>query len=121
VPSLTVSTILLKNHLGGGGGGLSNASLKIGHACKTCMFTCMFACLHAYKHVRKYYSGHSLLQKRTANAVFTSVRECSRVFASVRKAFATEMCNRNICLRFDYDYDWMIKKKSDYDYDYDWL
>jgi CCR4-NOT transcriptional regulation complex NOT5 subunit len=35
--------------------------------------------------------------------------------------FNPEMCNRNICLRFDYDYDWMIKKKSDYDYDYDWL
>jgi CCR4-NOT transcriptional regulation complex NOT5 subunit len=30
-----------------------------------------------------------------------------------------EMCNRNICQDFDYDCDWIIKKKSDYDYD--WL
>ena len=26
-----------------------------------------------------------------------------------------------ICLDFDYDYDWIVKKISDYDYDYDWL
>ena len=31
------------------------------------------------------------------------------------------MCNRKICLDFDYDYDWIIKKISDYDYDYDCL
>jgi hypothetical protein len=27
------------------------------------------------------------------------------------------MCNRKICL--DFDYGWIIKKKSDYDNDYD--
>ena len=31
------------------------------------------------------------------------------------------MCNRNICLDFDYDYDWVSKKKSDYDYDCLWI
>ena len=39
----------------------------------------------------------------------------------VSQSVKTEMCNRKICLYFDYDYDWVVKKKSDYDYDYDWL
>jgi hypothetical protein len=40
-----------------------------------------------------------------------------KIYALLR----AEMCNQKTCLDYDYDYDWIIKKKSDYDYYYDWL
>jgi hypothetical protein len=49
------------------------------------------------------------------------VSNCSDEAKIKKKDSHPEMCNRKTCLVYDYDYDWIIQKKSDYDYDYDWL